>query len=189
MQEIDLAGTLSTVTLVFTLALALALLVERFLEVLKAVYDMLESRLDWHRFWTGRAKALATKLDRKVRTLTFVKPAHVDAVLQRVSERLTGETTVGAGGVPVVDGNLVRAAGLRLALKLIAIAGGIGLAFWLEVNLVTYWTETGAAGPTAPGWQVAATGVIIGLGSGPVHKVIRAIEERQKRRRAERGAA
>jgi hypothetical protein len=140
------------------------------------------------KFWTRRAEALALKLDRKVRTLTFVKPAHVEAVLQRVSERLTGEPTVSAGGVPVVDGNLVRAAGLRLASKLVGIAVGIGLAFWLEVNLVTYWTETGAAGPTSPAWQIAGTGVIIGLGSGPVHKIIRAIELRQQRGRAEGGA-
>ncbi len=45
MQDIDLTGALSTVVLVFTLALALALLIERFLELLKAAYDMLESQI------------------------------------------------------------------------------------------------------------------------------------------------
>lgn len=183
---------LANATVFFALVLALALLIERLLEVLKAGYDLADSRLDWYHFWTRRAERLREKLERKLKTLRFVKPEQVAALLARFDDRFA-DGPPQAGRVPVIAGDLVRAVGVKIAVKVVGVAVGIGLAFWLELNLVTYWTAAGA--PTVPAapasgaeWlQLTFTGVAIGLGSGPVHKLIRLIESRQ-RRKAEGGA-
>ena len=51
------------VTVLFTLVLALAFVIERFLEVLKAIYDMLDSRLNWYKFWDKRTEGLKAYLE------------------------------------------------------------------------------------------------------------------------------
>ncbi len=172
---------LENATVFFALVLALALLVERLLEVLKAGYDLLDSRLDWHRYWTGRAETLRWKLERKLRTLRFVKPQYVAALLARFDDRFV-DGPLAEGRVPVIAGDLVRAATIKVIARLVGVAVGIGLAIQLKLNLVTYWVAAGGPGPSPEWLQVGLTGVAIGLGSGPVHKLIRVIESRQARR-------
>jgi hypothetical protein len=172
--------TLANATVVFALVVALALLVERLLEVVKCGYDLLDSRLDWYRFWSRRGERLRVTLERKLHTLRFVKPKHLAALLAKFDDQFA-DGPVQNGRVPVIAGDLVRGAAIKIAAKVVGVAAGVTLAFWLRINLVTYWVETGAPAPSATWLQVALTGTAIGLGSGPVHKVIRAVENRQKR--------
>lgn len=172
---------LENATVFFALVLALALLVERLLEVLKAGYDLADSRLDWYRFWTRRAEGLRRNLERKLLSLRFVKPQVASALLARLDDRFV-DGPLAEGRVPVIAGDLVRAAGIKVAAKLVGMALGIGLAIQLKLNLVSYWVAAGGAAPSPEWLQIGLTGVAIGLGSGPVHKLIRVIESRQARR-------
>ena len=171
---------LADVTVFFALILALALLIERLLEVLKAGYDLADSRLDWYHFWSRRADRLRDKLARKLRTLRFLTPDHVAALLARFDDRFA-DGPAKPGRVTVISGDLVRAMGIKVAARIVGVGLGVGLAFWLKLDLVTYWTPEAAE--TIPGtwFQLGLTGVAIGLGSGPVHKVIRLMENRQRR--------
>lgn len=178
---------LGSVTVLFLLVLALAFLVERALELLKTVYDLLDSRLDWHKFWTWRTKRFRNVLERRLRIFEYAKPEQAAAVLRRFRERLLAEASEYEGTVPVLSGDLVRSAGLRLALKSIGMVFGIALAFWLSIDFIEIWIEAegreALLDPKYAPLRKAASGIGIGLGSGPVHKIITAIEKRRKRRK------
>lgn len=172
------------VTRVFALALALALVIERLLEMLKASYDLLDSRRDLHAFWTARAERTARRLEHRVDVFRFVEPARAAAALRRFDELLLGPGRGETGVVPVLCGDLVRTAWVRATLKLVGIGLGILMALALDLDLLAILQDERTA--SAPGMLL--TGAVLGLGSGPVHKVIAAIE-RERERRARKEAA
>lgn len=170
-------------TVLFTLVLALALVVERVLEVLKAAYDLMDSRFDYCRFWTHRAHRTAALLERRLRVFEYVDPGAAAGVLRRFDEMLLREQSARVRTTPVLSGDLVRAVWVRFGSKLIGAVLGILAALLLDLDLLAVLRES----PITTLGQLL-TGVAIGLGAGPVHKVITAIE-RQRKRRATREAA
>jgi hypothetical protein len=181
-------------TMLFTLVFALSLVIERFLEVLKSAYDMLDSKYDWYKAWSRRAYRIRDFLERRLRIFEFVGPDQARTFIARFSEMLvvppTGEN---AGAVPVISGDLVRAVYVKVACKVIAIAIGIPLAFGLHLDIFTLLRQVTAGPgtcmlkaldsvcnvPIGPTLATLATGVTIGLGSGPVHKIITTIEKKR----------
>ncbi len=179
---IDSAGVLAQATLVFLLALALALVIERILEILKAAWDLLDSRADLYRFWTKRAQRARDYLERRLRIFEYVDEKKAASLLDRFSEMMLGPQHGFDGQVPVISGNLVRAVWVRLAAKLLGMAIGVALAFLLDLNLLRWLSDrTPLPGPAG----IALTGALLGLGSGPVHKVITEIEKRRQKRAGE----
>src|SRR6266496_6473987 len=75
-------------TMLFTLVFAFSLVIERFLEVLKSAYDMLDSRYDWHKRWTARAERIRDFLERRLRIFEYVSPDQATAFIARFSEML-----------------------------------------------------------------------------------------------------
>jgi hypothetical protein len=173
---------LSDVTIMFALVLALALLVERFLEVVKSGYDVLDSRMEWYHFWTDRAKAIQDRLERRLRVFEYVSPDAVQPVLNRVYELLLNNQGGYAGTALILSGDLVRAAGVRVGCKVLGMAVGVGLALWLNIDFVQLWQPPN--GRPLELWAsplvcTIASGIAIGLGSGPVHKIITTIERQR----------
>jgi hypothetical protein len=173
---------LTRVAAFFTLALALAFVVERLLEVLKTVYDLLDSRLDWHRFWTRRAIRLRDRLVDELHVLEFANPRLIAAALGRFSEAMLGKQSGWNGTVPVISGDLVRLMGIKVAAKLLAMVVGVGLAIMFSVDIVAVAASQvdpkGGVLELPPWLRILITGVFLGLGSGPVHKFIVMIERR-----------
>lgn len=167
------------VSVAFAVVLALALIVERVLEILKVIFDLIDARVDLHDFWTRRAHKLRDRLEGELRIFEYVPPERAANVLRRFREMLLNEQSGYSGKVPVLAGDLVRAVFIRGGLKLVGIALGIGLVFWVEIDLVRLWQ-----GSTAPPtwWTLTLSGLAVGLGSGPLHKIIRAIEKARERR-------
>ncbi len=97
------------VSVLFALVLALSLLIERFLEMLKATYDLLDSRLDWHRFWTRMTYRLRDRLEQRMGIFEYVTPRAAAAILRRFRGMLLNEQGGYSGSVPVLAGDLVRA--------------------------------------------------------------------------------
>ena len=187
-----MTDALAASTVFFALVLALALLIERFLEILKATYDALDSRMNWYHFWTRRAELLQNRVAKRMGVFEYLDPDAVQAVLNRVYGLLLNTQPGYSGAVPVISGDLVRAAGVRVACKLVAMTLGVGLALWLGLDLITLWENPPV--PNAerlllpPAARTVLTGLALGLGSGPVHKIITTIERKQSER-ARKGAA
>jgi hypothetical protein len=172
------------VTILFAFVLALSLLIERTLEILKSVYYLLDSRWDWHRFWTKRARKLGKLLEKKMNVFEFADSKGVAAILSRFREMLLDEKSEYAGSVPVVSGDLVRMVSVRSALKVIGVAIGIGLALAYKIDLVEIWKSADTSVPKPEGFTsgMVLSGIAIGLGSGPLNKIIKAIERKRKKR-------
>lgn len=176
---------LLNVTVIFALALALALLVERLLEILMAVFNLLDSRFDWHRFWTRRTLRLKTILEKRLNMFEYVSPEQAAGVLQKARKLLLNSQEGAAGSVPVLSGDLVRAASVKVIFKFIGVAVGIGLALWLRVDLVQIWQAASEPGSRmshaveSPLYRTILTGIMIGLGAGPMHKIITTMEKRR----------
>ena len=178
---------LLNVTVLFALALALSLLVERFLEILKATYDLLDSRFDWHRYWTKKTFRLKNTLENRLKVFEYVSTKKAATALQRVKDMMLNEQGGYSGEIPVLAGDLVRAVSIKVLFKFIGILVGIGLAFWLNLDIVKVWQEASVEGSkfnfavSSSTLRIILTGITIGLGSGPMHKIITTMEKRRKK--------
>ena len=174
--------TLEQAAVVFTLALALALVIERIVEICKSGYDLLDRRLDWARFWTRRTYRLRDRLETRLRGHGWIDPAGAARVLTRFDEMFLGQGAGHDGTVPILCGDLVRAVHVRAGARLLSIGLGILAAAALRVDLVGWARELRPGvvpDPTPVG--ILLTGVLLGLGSALVHKAIRHIESRRRR--------
>jgi hypothetical protein len=175
----DSGSALTEVTVLFTLALALSLVVERILEILKAGYDLCDSRGDWYRWWTAQAEKVRDLVERRLRLFRYVDPVRLKPVLDQFNDRLLNTQGTYPGTLPVISGDLVRAAWVRLGAKLMGIVLGVILAYACRVDLVAFWREPDLTEVTFDPRQAWLTGVAIGLGSGVVHKLITTLERKR----------
>ncbi|HEY7025981.1 MAG TPA: hypothetical protein VH438_00085 [Gemmatimonadales bacterium] len=176
-------------TAIFALVLAFSLLIERLLEVLKSFYDWLDSHFDWYHLWTRRAYGVKTFVERRRRLFQFIPPLAQAAFLARLSEVLLQKPGGGCGPIPVVSGDLVRQVHVRVAAKLLGMTIGIALAHWQQLDLLSMYHEVASGtikwgldqvpGGWLPGLGKTVTGIAIGLGSGPVHKIITTLERKR----------
>ena len=176
------------VTVLFSLMLTVAFLIERFIEVVKSAFDLLDSRLDWCHFWTARAQTIADNLEKRLKRYKFLGPKNMASVINRFHEMLLNDKAEYNGKVPVVAGDLVRKVYFKIFSKVLGMIIGVGLAFWLNLDLLTIWHN--AAGQysqwviqiASPTMRVILSGMLIGLGASPMHKIIRTIERQREKR-------
>ena len=172
-----------------TLLLVVATLLERFTEVVSAVYHYLDGRFDWRRHWSGRARRLGARLERQLKQSRYLGHEQVAGLLNRFRNYLLESGSEYPGTMPVVSGDLLRTAVLKVVFKTTTIMLGIGIALAFDLNAVAFFTSTGGDAPAvSEGLGEVATGVVAGLGTGVVHKIIGAIERRRDRVK-ERGNA
>jgi hypothetical protein len=189
-------------TVLFAFVLGLALVIERVLEWLRAIYDMLDSRYDWYKFWNRRTHRLRVFIEQRLRLFELVSPQAAKGFLHRFNEMLLSNGVDYPGNMPVLCGDLVRQLHIKVVVKLLAIIAGVLLATTYHVNLVDLWLEAAKPDPDvgSPLWHgldlkwwtwlsereklfgEVITGVTIGLGSGPVHKLISRIEQKRDER-------
>jgi hypothetical protein len=178
---------LSQTTVLFTLVLASSLLIERFMEFIKHLYDMLDSRLNWHRFWTNKTYRLKDRLENRLNIFEHVKPEAAASVLKRFEGMIMNDQGLYRGKVPVLSGDLVRASTLKVIFKIMAFGLGIALAFSFNLDLLKIVQEDILKKPeyyiNSETIRKILTGITIGLGSEPVHKIIRKIEEKRNKNR------
>lgn len=175
------ALTKSTLALAF--ALGLSLVVERILEILKTAYDMLDSRLDLHRYWTRRAETTRNVLQSRLRIFEYANPKAVARLLSRANEIMLGAEHGYTGTVPVISGDLVRAAGVRLMAKFVGVAFGVTFAMVWGLDIHALVLEE----PATPHW-IVLTGIAIGMGSNVVHTMIIALEKQRASRKRQEAA-
>lgn len=181
---------INAVTVQFALVLALSFVIERILEIGKAVYDIADGRFNWYRDWTALTYRTRSFIERRLRVFNHVDKAAAAAVLSRFDAMLLGRTAAEKPVVPVLCGDLVRAIWCRATLKYLGATIGIGLAFTFHLDLVAL-IEHSPGDPLPPVTFVGqlATGLSIGLGSGIVHKLITSIERKQRRNEEATNAA
>lgn len=177
-------------TVFFALVLAFALLIERLLEVTKSLYDWVDSRFNWYPVWSRRAESIAAELRRHMRMFEYVPPQMTRSAVNRVWELLLNKAEGGyAGNALVISGDLVRQAYVRLGCKILGMAVGVLLAFAFQIDLLAMWPArswphlrwaTSVLWENGGNLRLVMSGLAIGLGAGPVHKLITTLERKQR---------
>lgn len=176
--------TVSALTSLFFLGLALALVIERILELIKTGIDVVDGRRNWCRFWDGRALATRDYLERRLRIFEYVDKKEAAGLLRRFNDRLMSTQSADTGAVPVICGDLIRTLWVRIGTKAVGIVIGIIFAYAFKLDFLSVLQHPTDLQPHFEGRQAWATGVILGLGAGPVHKIITKLEEKRDERLA-----
>ncbi len=177
------------VTVLLTFVLALAFLIERLLEILKAIYDLLDSRLDFYRFWTIKTYKIRNKLANKIRIVEYVSEKNLSSILNKFQEKLLNNTDEYSGTVPVISGDLVRTVYVKSCCKIVSLVLGVAIAFWMQVDIIKTWQDAMSDSSLwiiqikSENLRIAISGFIIGLGSNPLHKFVKTIEKKSQKKR------
>lgn len=166
------------------------LLLERLIEILKAVYNYLDVVCGWQDYWNRSAVRLARELEKS-------RSQHWQEKLGGALEDYLSDAVPGYEGVNAVAAEKVRTLTLQIVIRSLAMLLGIALAFTLNINLfdvLQSMNEMTAAldgvvnrsnvyfnSERVPGWLgTLLTGLIMGLGSDPLHQVIGRLERARK---------
>lgn len=175
-------------------ALFFSLLVERLLEILKALFDFYEVRAGRQKYWNRAAQRLSHQLD------DLRQAGRVQAEISKAVNDYLRTDYPGLEGAEALSAEALRALTIKTVSKILAIIIGLTLALLLDINLFALIEQLN--------YQVAIlngddpdsynryfssryipavlgetlTGIAIGLGSGPLHKIIEALEKSRKNR-------
>jgi hypothetical protein len=142
---------------------------------------MIDSRCNFYKFWTRKAYKFRDILEKKLRIFEYVEPEKAAPVLQRFSEMLLNYRDENSDTVPVLSGDLIRTLYVKLFFKVLGILTGIILSVTIKIDLIAFWND-GIYSDNIRFFHYIITGIVIGLGSGVTHKVIRVIEIKREKR-------
>lgn len=178
--------------IMLTAAIFFALIIERLLEIAKSIYDYIEAKKDFSGFWNRRAISIRERLQNRLEKAKENKLQKT--VFEYLASRYVNADHPGYEGAPVISANKLRAFTVKGVSKTIGAILGITVAFSLGINvfsLIAQWTNTpealslGLFQVDLPDWlEYIITGVIMGLGSGPMHKFIAALERAKRNRKS-----
>jgi len=172
--------------LLMALAIFLAVGTERLVELIRALVDHLEARGNPGARWQTRAEALRDRIEARLNNAGAGSYSILKMALGIVCRDLSPAAPE-TGGLIAVYADRVRATTVRVSAKLVGILLGVGLAsiFGLDMFALVRaeLPETGKSMVEFPGWLgTIATGIAMGLGAGPVHKLITALERARRTR-------
>ncbi|MAD45309.1 MAG: hypothetical protein CMI02_19800 [Oceanospirillaceae bacterium] len=186
-------STFDSALIMLAAAIFFSLLIERLLQILKAVYDFLEVHYHWYEHWNRRALTVSGQVDAAMQGKALQK------ALGRAVKEYLKDDYPGLEGVQAVSADALRRLTIKAVSKVLAVALGIAIALVLQIDMFALIEELNRAAladaPTStlqtyfstryiPGWLgQLLSGIAIGLGSGPVHKVISALEKSRQRRK------
>lgn len=180
--------------LLMTLAMILAIAIERLLEIIRSVRDFVEARNPvFQDRWYARAEKLRGYIEKRLDNAKGGSHGAFNAVLTIVARQLSVNPDGQDGGPLAISVDKVRSASIRLRYKTLAVALGITFAFLFRIDLVELVrisTDQMTTDPkalqdicaTVPGMII--TGVAMGFGSGPVHSLITTMEKARRLRKS-----
>jgi hypothetical protein len=170
------------ITVLFAAVLAFTLLIERALEVMKAGYDLIDSYFDFAKFWTRKTRQTGKYMERQLRRFEFVDAKKSAVIFNRFHDLLLGPSAGYTGTVPMLCGDLMRAIYVKIGCKVVGVALGIIIAFSLDFDLLaaSQGQPFTSLAPSSKGMLL--TGLAMGLGTGPMHKLIRVVEKKRESR-------
>lgn len=160
--------------------LFLSLVIERLLEIIKCYYSYLEGKHNWYAWWNRGAE----KIQRRLEAL------EKNPKLYNSSSRLSFER-VKLEGIGYLKGAAISVEALRsytikYFMKCVGVLLGIGIALAADINIFSLIDSLINGHQVASGkyplLEKIASGVAMGLGSGPLHKIIAALERAKKGR-------
>lgn len=184
-------------------AIMLSIIVERVIEVLKSLIDYLTSKYYYEKvakgepgddYWTRLACTIGKKLETHLDNAKAQAQSNSDRdkteaqnkfnLVMAIASRYLSPAQSNQEGLFAISAEKIRKIHLKLIAKLLAIITGLILAWALNLDIIamvklslkeikTYETQF---------LGCLLTGIALGMGSGPMHKIIVALESRRKKR-------
>jgi len=180
---------LSTPVLLLGLALILAIIVERMLEIAKSIYDYIDMRNNLSHCWTQRANKIRDRLEIRLDNAKRGDQQQFDLVMRLASRYLVASDPNKGGGI-AVSSDKVRAVVIKLRLKFAAVLLGIGCAWLFNIDIIALVdmsllkAEDQVHATYETHWfGIVIAGISIGFGSGPMHNLITMLEKTRNTRR------
>lgn len=186
--------TIQAPILLLGMALLFALAIERLIEILKAVYKHLDANLNFSRVWTKRAEKVRDKLEARLDHAKLSDGQSLDVVLS-LSSRYLADPALDGSNKLVICADKVREMGMKVRYKGLGVALGMLISFSLELDVFALLEVIQASQqinpeiiPYAPHcFGMLVMGIGMGLGAGPMQKMISALEGAQKFRQKTKG--
>ena len=182
-----MTGT-DTAVLLLTGSIFLALVIERLIEILKGVYDVLEAKYGGAKFWNRRAATLQRRLHYILQSFgTDRPPSNAERLRLRAALWQLRPNDPAYGTAPAISAAKLRTVWVKNVSKVLSIVLGVTVALVANLNIFDLVDASLGTGDTtnailSGSIGVLLTGVAMGLGSGPLHKVIAALERAKRRR-------
>jgi len=171
--------------------LLLALLVERVMEVLMSAWEYTEWKQAMHRFWNRRARRLQAQFETQAHRNVFTRVLRLTPIARQARAYTRADDGLHRGNLVIIDGTLVRRVAVTVGARIVASLLGVLLCWVASINFVelirAVATEESTVFSTLlggiPAWlQIVISGVLIGLGTEPVHRIIQNLERRREQR-------
>jgi len=179
--------------LLLALAMFLAIGTERLLELIRALIEHIEARAGAGDRWEKKARTLRDRIEARLDNAGAGTSSALRMALSIVCRHLSPAPPE-SGGLIAVNVDQVRSMSIRVTCKILGIVFGIGLAFLFGIDLFALVNEElhGGKGCISipgvacirlpPQLGTIVSGVAMGLGAGPVHKMIVALERARRTR-------
>lgn len=190
MQEAATATTTDVIlhiTYLYLLILLFALLIERIMEVLMAIYGYIEYHANWNKCWEDRAKKLRARFEGSVLASKHSMGLSLSALLYLLREKLLDKKEGYSGKIPFFSAELVRQSVVGFVSRLVATAFGIVFCVLTHLNVVKIFNMDLKIEhlDKLPDWvTIGISGIILGLGSESVHTLIKGVEDRGRKKAA-----
>lgn len=170
--------------------LLLALLVERVMEVLMSAWKYAEWKWGMHRFWNKRARRLQKRFETQAHRNVFTRVLSLTPIARQARDYTRADDGLHRGNLVIIDGTLVRRVAVTVGARIVASVLGVLLCWVASINFVelirAVATEAGGTlssllGGIPSSVQIIISGILIGLGSEPVHRIIQNLERRRER--------
>lgn len=166
--------------LLMALAIVLSLGIERLLEIIRAVEDYREARNGAVNKW----QRIAEKLRDRIEVRLEIAKGAGQSTFQRVLTlacRYLSPAPAGTAGLIAISTDQIRTLSIQLLCKLYGVLLGIGLAFVFKLDLFALVNasihQTDGYQIILPSWLgIILSGIALGFGASPVHKLIVALE-------------
>jgi hypothetical protein len=177
--------------LLLTGSIFLSLVIERLLEIVKGIYDVFEAKLDGAAFWNRRAAKLQSQLHYTLRAFgSDTPPTGGERLRLRAALWRLRPDDPSYWAAPAISAAKLRTIWVKNLAKVLGLVFGISVALAANLNVFALIDailggEQQTTALLAGKVGVVLTGAAMGLGSGPLHKIIAALERAKNRRVAD----
>ncbi len=172
--------------LLLALAIFLAIGIERLLEIVRSIRDYCDARSSTDK-WTSKAESVRDVVERRLDAAKQGNAGFFNLQLLLLKRYLSPAPS-GQKSLIAVSADRLRGDVIKLRYKIAASLLGVLLAWLFHLNAI----ELVKKSMSQPGWfdsiipcwlGICLTGIAMGFGAGPVHKLITALERARDTRR------
>ena len=168
-----------------TIVLLLSLLVERIMEVLSAARDYLEWKYRWDRYYNSKAEKLKEKYENEAKSQILFRVLTLTPLVRQIRHATRAHRKGHSSAITVISAEMIRHSILQSSSWVASSIIGIIFCMLSHINVLAFFSEQlpAQAGQVLLKWpeplQIVIGGVLVGLGSQPIHNMIVSMEKKR----------